>query len=232
MIPAWLGKVGHWMATGPFGHLGTEILATGGKVIKDQVETMAKVEPRHDFFFVLSKLHPSYAARLREWHQSVPPQEENQWVKTIGTAFPRHKDGTLDLDRAIEVMAYLARVDEAERAQTFEMLKHDPVAQKIKYWIELGSAYLKELDAGFLSKFDDEVLKPMHARLEERVYGPQRRREARRQKRRENAETQKEQRKQRRDEFARQDELARQRDTSPRDGNVVSGGTTDAGENV
>ena len=176
MIPAWLGKVGHWMATGPFGHLGTEILATGGKVIKEQVETMTKVEPRHDFFFVLSKLHPSYAARLREWHQSVPPQEENQWVKTIGTAFPRHKDGTLDLDRAIEVMTYLARVDETERAQIFEMLKHDPVAQKVKYWIELGSSYLKELDA--LNKRLDESNAALDTEIELRkmaLYGANRR---------------------------------------------------------
>lgn len=108
----------------------------GAGVIAERVRTLIQKNPRADLLFVLLSLEPEERENLMAAHkQALAEGNENQFVLALGEALPRTAEGKVDEERAKQILRELNKLSPVELAQALEFLKHDPIAQWIRYWI-------------------------------------------------------------------------------------------------
>lgn len=117
-------------------------LKEGAGVIAERVRVLVKENPRADLLYVLLALDPPQAATLWQRYRAVKgTAAENAFVVTIAQAIPRKADQTLDLERAKAVYGAIAEMDPAAFDDVVEMLRHDPIAQQVRSFLEKGQDF-------------------------------------------------------------------------------------------
>mgnify|MGYP001593920191 FL=1 len=144
-----------------FFRLGTFVEHAGGeavgKIWAQQTERVIKEHPRRDVIETirrLEKVDPAKAeiltVRLDRAARTREPDFENEVVASMGNLLPRNKEHEVRWDEAVEIFEWLADKDDAHFAVVVEAMKHDPVVQLFRYWVnEKGIGGLRYL-TGFL----------------------------------------------------------------------------------
>lgn len=124
-------------------------LREGAKVIAERIKTVIKENPRADLFFAFLEMDPQDAASIwQEYRKVRGTAQENSFAVTLGQALRRNPDGTIDVDRAKNVMSRIAAMDEAEFSDAMEFLKHDPIAAHMRDVLKKGRGAVEAVIAG------------------------------------------------------------------------------------
>lgn len=71
------------------------------------------------------------------------PDLENNVLRSLGHLLPRDDTGKVNRDEAVEVFRWVADLTDDQYKVLIAAMKHDPIAQQIKYWISKGMPGLK-----------------------------------------------------------------------------------------
>lgn len=109
----------------------------GGKeIFAERVKSYIATNPRAALVITLIFLEPEERVNLMEAHRRAMREGwENRFVLELGQALPRKSDGSVDEDRAREILKQLNKVSPEELSQFLEFLNHDPIAQWIRVWV-------------------------------------------------------------------------------------------------
>ena len=130
------GKMLRDMLSGQAGAFGT--------IAMERIRSYVQLNPRADLLYVLLSLDPSDSEKLwRRHREALKNHTENRLVIALGQALPRKRDGTQDEERASPTLSIIAQMDEEQFHQIIEELTHDPIAQKIRYFLHQGLGVLK-----------------------------------------------------------------------------------------
>lgn len=140
-----------------------------GEVVFKHTEEVFREDPRQavmDTLRRLEKVQPEKAAKLYvrlDWAAKTnEPDFENNVMLALGHLLPRNKDKDVRWQEAVEVLEWVADMDDATFAVTVEAMKHDPIAHMARYLVnkkgvpalKYGMAYVWEA-----AKAGSEVVK-------------------------------------------------------------------------
>lgn len=87
----------------------------------------------------LEKVHPEKAAKLYvrlDWAAKTDkPDFENNVMLALGHLLPRNKEKDVRWREAVEVLEWVAGMDDASFAVMVEAMKHDPIAHMARYLV-------------------------------------------------------------------------------------------------
>jgi hypothetical protein len=134
------------------------IIAFFKSFLKDGIDEKRKKNPRPDVvktILALKDTKPEKAKilmdRLEEASKSAKPDFENELVLALGGVIPYNEEGkNIKEDVAIQIYEEIADLSPEEFAVFVYIMKHDPIWQMVKYFLQrYGLGGLKSL-AGFL----------------------------------------------------------------------------------
>lgn len=142
-LPAFgLGALGKFI-TGAVAHEATrEVIKNGlGKAVQVIVKRGEELmqNPRVDYTEVIRRLEtvdPAAAGRISDAQQrAADAGVENIFIVALGNYIPHDEAGKIKMEEASERFAWLGGKPERDFNLVVEGLRHDPVAQFIRYWI-------------------------------------------------------------------------------------------------
>lgn len=136
-------------------------------VVAERIRTLIEKNPRADLLFLLLTMEPEERDAIWAEHKKTLAEgTENLFVTALGEALPR-KDGKVDEERAKRILKAINELGPDDLRQALEFLKHDPIAQWIRYWI-LGKGKKIILSAAELAAFIAGAATPVAKRVWER----------------------------------------------------------------
>ena len=108
----------------------------GRELFAERVKSYIQTNPRAALVITLLSLEPEERANLMEAHRRAMREGwENRFVVELGQALPRKPDGSVNEERAQEILKQLNEVSTEELGQFLEFLNHDPIAQWLRAWV-------------------------------------------------------------------------------------------------
>jgi len=129
---------------------GGKALGKVGDTAIKRVEDLININPRADLLYVLLTLDEKEAEIFWDKYDKRATDEgfEDTFIKTIAQALPRDKDGKIDFERAKSVYTQILQMDPERFWQIYEELKHDPIAQRARHWLQHGKNFGEALLLG------------------------------------------------------------------------------------
>ena len=110
-------------------------LSGGKELFAERVKSYVQTNPRAALVITLLSLDQEERANLMEAHRrAMRGGWENRFVLELGQALPRKSDGSVDEQKAKEILKQLNEVPTEELNQFLEFLNHDPIVQWFRYW--------------------------------------------------------------------------------------------------
>lgn len=154
--------------------LGHEVVKNGldrlGKVTVERIEKLTMEDPRRDVVHVIHLLEKEADGQAKAdvlWGRLREAGEmgvENITVISLGRIVPRDDKGDIEEAKAVGVFSWLAEMDRQKFELVIEAMKHDPIAQFLRFWVgKVGSEALES--ASFAAGFGLEISKSGYNKL-------------------------------------------------------------------
>ncbi len=81
----------------------------------------------------------------------------------MAQALPRNKEGEIDFERAKDIYTQILKMKPERFWEIYEELKHDPIAQRVKHWLEHGKDFAEALleaiaySAGVVARWGEQI---------------------------------------------------------------------------
>lgn len=126
-----------------------EFLSKGPQMASERIEKLIKENPRAGLLqaiMLLAKDEPELADKFWARHLgAIETGTENSFVRALGDALPRDKDGRIDVEKGREFLKQIFQMDEAKFCQVLEEMSHDPIAQHFRRWVREGRSFAEAL---------------------------------------------------------------------------------------
>lgn len=179
-------KVFGWIPKGlkelwTFGvHAGGEAV---GKMAVEHVRTEMEHNPRPEVMEVLQKLEERdqslaarIMARLDHAQKTGEPELENHVISALGHMISHDKERNIKMNEALDIYTWVAGLDDKRFAVFVGAMKHDPIAQYLRFWIGQKGLEGLEYATGFVFRAVEigdlklnEVMREFALRLESKV---------------------------------------------------------------
>lgn len=172
-MATWFGEIKDWVkkdvmgsVVGQFGasslrELFKKEAGEAGGAVGERIRRLVRENPRAELLYVMLTLDEEEAKKFWDNYCQKANDEgfEDTFIKTIAQALPRNKEGGIDFEKAKSIYTQILQMSPERFWKIYNELKHDPIAQRVKHWMQHGREFAEALvgaisfSAGKAAKF-------------------------------------------------------------------------------